>query len=76
MTASVAPHAPLHWVEQRLHPNEANSVLGVKPVVYVVDDDVSVRESLEPLIKREGWRPEMFASAQDFLIHAREVVPS
>ena len=51
-------------------------MLGVKPVVYVVDDDVSVRESLELLIKREGWQPELFASAQDFLTHAREVVPS
>jgi FixJ family two-component response regulator len=57
-------------------PIEAISVLGVKPVVYVVDDDVSVRESLELLIKREGWRPEMFASAQEFLTHVREVVPS
>jgi FixJ family two-component response regulator len=51
-------------------------VLGIKPVVYVVDDDVSVRESLELLINREGWRPELFGSAQDFLTHAREVVPS
>ncbi len=51
-------------------------MLGVKPVVYVVDDDVSVRESLELLIKREGWQPELFASAQDFLAHAREMVPS
>ena len=51
-------------------------MLGVKPVVYVVDDDVSVRESLELLIRREGWQPELFASAQDFLTHAREVVPS
>ena len=51
-------------------------MLGAKPVVYVVDDDVSVRESLELLIRREGWQPELFASAQDFLTHAREVVPS
>lgn len=49
---------------------------GVRPVVYVVDDDVSVRESLELLIKRERWQPELFASAQDFLTHAREMVPS
>ena len=51
-------------------------MLGAKPVVYVVDDDVSVRESLEPLIKREGWQPELFASAQDFLTHARDAAPS
>ena len=36
-------------------------------VVYVVDDDVSVRESLELLIGSAGWRPEMFASARGFL---------
>ena len=37
------------------------------PVVFVVDDDVSVRESLEPLIRCAGWRPKTFASAQEFL---------
>src|SRR3954466_15896750 len=40
---------------------------GVPPVVFVVDDDVSVRESLELLILSSGWRPETFASAEDFL---------
>ena len=37
------------------------------PVVFVVDDDVSVRESLELLILSVGWQPETFASAEDFL---------
>ena len=37
------------------------------PLVFVVDDDVSVRESLEPLIGLAGWRVETFASAQEFL---------
>jgi FixJ family two-component response regulator len=46
------------------------------PVVYVVDDDVSVRESLELLIRNEGWQPEIFASAQEFLDHPRPHVPS
>jgi FixJ family two-component response regulator len=46
------------------------------PIVYVVDDDVSVRESLELLVKREGWQPVLFASADAFLIHARPLVPS
>jgi FixJ family two-component response regulator len=36
-------------------------------VVFVVDDDVSVRESLELLILSAGWRPETFASAEEFL---------
>jgi FixJ family two-component response regulator len=37
------------------------------PVVFVVDDDVSVRESLELLIVSAGWQPQTFASAEDFL---------
>jgi len=48
----------------------------VMPIVYVVDDDVSVRESLELLIKTAGWKPELFASAQDFLSRPRVTVPS
>jgi FixJ family two-component response regulator len=46
------------------------------PVVFVVDDDVSVRESLELLIRCEGWQPEIFASAQEFLSRPRVLVPS
>jgi FixJ family two-component response regulator len=45
------------------------------PVVFVVDDDVSVRESLEALIRCAGWRPETFASAQDFLARPRVRAP-
>jgi FixJ family two-component response regulator len=48
----------------------------VAPIVFVVDDDVSVRESLELLIKSAGWQPETFASAQDFLSRGRPTVPS
>jgi len=46
------------------------------PIVFVVDDDVSVRESLELLIRCEGWQPETFASAQEFLACPRALVPS
>jgi FixJ family two-component response regulator len=46
------------------------------PIVFVVDDDVSVRESLELLIRSEGWQPETFASAQEFLARPRVLVPS
>jgi FixJ family two-component response regulator len=42
----------------------------------VVDDDVSVRESLELLIRCEGWEPQTFASAPEFLAHPRTLVPS
>src|SRR6266705_5788115 len=46
------------------------------PIVFVVDDDISVRESLELLIRSEGWQPETFASAQEFLARPRVFVPS
>ena len=46
------------------------------PIVFVVDDDVSVRESLELLIQVSGWQPETFASAQEFLARPRAVGPS
>jgi FixJ family two-component response regulator len=46
-----------------------------KPIVFVVDDDVSVRESLELLISFAGWQPEVFASAEEFLAHPRGFAP-
>jgi FixJ family two-component response regulator len=46
------------------------------PIVFVVDDDISVRESLESLIRFAGWQPQTFASAQEFLSHPRVFVPS
>ena len=46
------------------------------PTVVVVDDDVSVRESLELLIQNEGWQPALFESAQEFLARLPSVVPS
>ncbi len=46
------------------------------PIVFVVDDDVSVRESLEALIGTEGWRAECFASAQAFLARPPAQTPS
>jgi len=51
-------------------------MLDSTPIVFVVDDDISVRESLEALIRCEGWRPETFASAQEFLARPRAVVPN
>jgi FixJ family two-component response regulator len=46
------------------------------PTVFVVDDDISVRESLELLIETSGWQPKTFASAQEFLAHPRVAAPS
>jgi len=47
----------------------------ITSIVFVVDDDVSVRESLELLIRTAGWQPETFASAQEFLSRPRPPVP-
>jgi FixJ family two-component response regulator len=46
------------------------------PIVFVVDDDVSVRESLDSLIRCAGWQPETFASAREFLARPRVLAPS
>ena len=46
------------------------------PIVFVVDDDISVRESLELLIRFVGWQPETFASAEEFLARPNPLVPS
>ena len=45
-------------------------------IVFVVDDDVSVRESLELLIRNEGWEVELFTSASEFLAYQRPTVPN
>ena len=47
-----------------------------KPTVFVVDDDVSVRESLKLLIESAGWQPETFGSGQEFLARPRVLAPS
>ena len=46
------------------------------PIVFIVDDDVSVRDSLEVLIRDQKWKPEIFASAKEFLDRPRKRVPS
>jgi FixJ family two-component response regulator len=62
-----------------------SSALGLKrghhmtrttPVVFVIDDDVSVRESLDSLINYEGWQAKIFASAEEFLSYPRISAPS
>lgn len=45
-------------------------------VVFVVDDDISVREAVEMLVQSAGWRVRTFTSAQEFLAHPRASVPS
>jgi len=58
------------------HDLGSSAMAAAKSIVFVVDDDVSVRESLELLIQNEGWHPETFESAQQFLGSPRPVVPS
>jgi len=45
-------------------------------MVFVVDDDISVRESLELLIQNEGWQPKTFESAREFLDYRHSLIPS
>jgi FixJ family two-component response regulator len=47
----------------------------VIPTVFVIDGDISMRVSLELLIRTAGRKPESFASAEAFLSHARGIVP-
>lgn len=58
------------------HPLESSPMTPTAPIVFVVDDDISVRESLQLLLQSEGWQPETFASAQEFLDRPRSLVPS
>src|SRR5262245_36434801 len=51
-------------------------VSDARPNVFVVDDDVSVRESLELLVRQAGWQVETFASAREFLARPRDPTPS
>jgi|SRR5581483_4064733 len=60
----------------RGHDVGSSPMATAKPIVFVVDDDLSVRESLELLIDSEGWQPETFASAREFLDYPRALVPS
>jgi FixJ family two-component response regulator len=58
------------------HGTEVISMADLKGLVFVVDDDISVRESLELLIEHAGWQPHIFESAQSFLAYPRATGPS
>ena len=55
---------------------DAKSLKQTDALVFVVDDDISMRESLDSLLRCAGWEPETFASAEEFLSHPRAPVPS
>jgi FixJ family two-component response regulator len=65
-------------LNDQLHQNASKGVvmLHATPIVFIVDDDVSVRSALESLIESAGWVAETFASAQDFLRRPRVAAPS
>ena len=48
---------------------------GAAPIVFVLDDDVCVRESLEPLLRTRSWQVKTFASAREFLARPLPLVP-
>ena len=74
---------PTHLVRKKGYMNSASAKSSESsspksspiPIVFVVDDDISVRESLEALIRFVGWQPETFASAEEFLTRPRPVAP-
>ena len=55
---------------------EAASMPAETPVVFVVDDDISVRESLDLAVRSAGWQPEICGSAREFLARPRVSVPN
>jgi FixJ family two-component response regulator len=65
-------------ISARIHGYETSGLpaSNAMPIVFIVDDDVSVRDSLELLVRNENWKPEIFASAQEFLNYPRRLVPS
>lgn len=58
------------------HSLSFHSIAEVTPIVFVVDDDIFVRKSLERLIRSQGWQPQTFESAEGFLSEPRPVVPN
>ena len=55
--------------------NKRGGVDGLTPTVFIVDDDISVRESLDELIKTAGWQVRSFESAEAFLAQPRSAAP-
>src|SRR5438046_7981978 len=76
-TVSTDPSATTIYSESAGHVDEVEGrqMSDATSIVFVVDDDISVRESLELLIRAAGWQPETFASALEFRSRPRPTVP-
>jgi FixJ family two-component response regulator len=59
-----------------VHQTSISLTPNVTPVVFVVDDDASARESLGLLVRSQGWRAETFRSPREFLVRTLPLVPS
>ena len=75
-TPGISQGYPMNSTEILGHGLRVSTASQVTPIVFVVDRDVAVRESLELLIRREGWQPETFPSGQDFFGRSPALVPN
>ena len=74
---AIATHNAFENTREYLPP-QAITRIGIPevvPIVFVIDDDISVRESLDLLIRTAGWETETFSSAEEFLRHPRGTAP-
>jgi FixJ family two-component response regulator len=63
-------------VHTSVHPARSSRARRLTPIVFVVDDDLSIREALDALIRSAGWEAETYASARDFLARPPVAGPS
>lgn len=70
-TASIP--SPIHLLSRSWDTRAASHTA---PAVFVVDDDIHIRQSLKLLIRSQGWQSQTCGSAQEFLALPRPLVPS
>lgn len=77
MNSAVISQGPRMSSTHLFSPALGTSVMAdVTPIVFVTDEDVSVRESLQRMIRCEGWQPRTFASVEEFFARPPAVVPN
>lgn len=81
MQTNISDLKPTKGLLSAMNPSSAARAIdavarpNVMSLIFVVDDEASVRESLELLMGAEGWRVETFASAAEFMSRPRATVP-